>query len=217
MVVVHPPHTSLAIMRVLLRKRLRHDFFFLPFSIPMLLSESADNLLAEPLFGDNNFLYHLGFLYSVEAGLLSALFKDNVLGKSLFSFSNGWFTDKFNIDDATLGCDLNFGDGGQNGLSVLGVVGDDIFGAFGSFDELLVGFCNFGEDEFSLRLRGNGCGVGDSDDESTEAFCGCGGCSDVAIDGDGASVSVIVIFGIDVRFITVDDGLFTDFTSCSQK
>lgn len=195
-----PPHTSLAKSRFLLRNRLRYqDFFFLPFSVLMLLSESADNLLVDPVFGDSNFLYHLGFLYNDDAGLQSGLFKDNVLRERPFSLSNGWPTDKVHIDDVIVGCDRNLGDGGQNGFKLFGVDGDHIFGAFDDFDKLLVAFCSFGEADLSLRLRGIGCGVRESlSVASMDAFCGCGGCCIDGINSDGASISVTVIFGIGV-------------------
>lgn len=150
------------------------------------------------MFGDNNFLYHFGFLYSDDAGLQSGLFNDNVLRERAFSLSNAWPTERVHIDDEIVGCDRNFGDGGQNGFSVFGVAGDDIFGVLDDFNEALVAFCNFGVVDLSLRLRGMGCGVRESVAGSMDAFCGCGACCSAGCIGDGASISLTVIFGMGV-------------------
>lgn len=218
---LHSSHISLAKSRsrFLVRKRLRyHDFFcFSLFSMPMLLSESADNLLAEPLFGDRNFLYHFFFLYNDDGGLQFGLDSDNVLRARSFSFSNGWPTDSVHIDDEMVGCDRNFGDGGQNGFKLIGGVGVDIFDDF-DFDELFVVFCSFGEVDLSFRLRGNGCGVFASIVGWMNAFCDCGACCCVDINGDGASISVTVISGIFVEFFMLVDGdNLIDSSNLSQK
>lgn len=120
----------------LLAKFLRYHFFFFDdFSMPAnsgLSDDSAEFFkFSAPLFGDNSFLYHFGFLWCKAFGLeFGLLFSDRLLcarSPLLFSLFNkfGWSTASVHIDAETVALVRSFGDGGQKRLRPVGVAGDD--------------------------------------------------------------------------------------------
>lgn len=93
--------TSSRFLLLFLKPFLYHFFFFFfsNFSVPRLLSESAESLLEEPLAGDKNFLYHFGFLPIDAVGLELGLFRDSVLRRWLPAVSIPFSTESVHIDD----------------------------------------------------------------------------------------------------------------------